>query len=238
MTESEKLELSLLDQVPVAIVITTIEGVIGYCNRGAEALLGWPRQDIASQPFEAIAASGSSCEALQEALESVASGGTWAGRVTLREPDGSGRAAEVRCSPLMSSDEKTIGLILVAHEAPHANAAGETEERARVGQRIARARKEAGLTQQELADRIGVGRRSVQGYESGQIAGYRHLNRIAAAVGRSRHWLVADDPAPEPSEMSTDLRVELRDLIRQELIATLSGAEAANGEPLSAASAG
>jgi transcriptional regulator with XRE-family HTH domain len=144
--------------------------------------------------------------------------------VTLRQLRGSGgRAAEVRCSPLQSSDDATIGLILVAVEAAPANAVGEAEERARVGQRIARARKEAGLTQKELADRIGVARRSVQGYESGEIAPYRHLNRVAAAVGRSRHWLVADDPAPQPSGITTELKVELRDLIREELSAASAG---------------
>jgi PAS domain S-box-containing protein len=216
-------ELSLLDQVPAAIVIATVDGLIGYCNRGAEALCGWSRQDVASQPLEAIAASDSSREALEEALEAVTSGGTWAGRVTLREAHGSGRAAEIRCSPLLSSEEKTIGLILVAHEAPHAHAAGEAEERARVGQRIARARKEAGLTQQELADRIGVGRRSIQGYESGEIAAYRHLNRVAAAVGRSRDWLVAEEPASQPTGITTELKVELRDLIREELSAASAG---------------
>ena len=217
------MELSLLDQVPVAIVIATIDGTIGYCNRGAETLCGWSRQDVASQPLETLAASSDSQEALREALEAVTSGGTWAGRVTLRQLRGPGRAAELRCSPLQSSDDATIGLILVAVEAAPATAAGEAEERARVGQRIARARKEAGLTQKELADRIGVARRSVQGYESGKIAPYRHLNRVAAAVGRSRRWLVADDPAPQPSGITTELKVELRDLIREELSAASVG---------------
>jgi PAS domain S-box-containing protein len=215
-----KFELNLLDQVPLAMVILAVDGTIGYWNKGAEALYGWPRRDVMRRPLEALAASGRAVEAVREALEAVASGGIWAGRVSLRHRRGGLLATDVRCSPLQNAENDTIGVILVAVDAagtPGSDAA----EAAHVGRRIARARKEAGLTQQELADRVGVTRRSIQGYEAGSIAPYRHLDRLAEALGRSRDWLVAERPAGGfPHGMPAELKAELRHLIREELAAS------------------
>jgi len=47
-----------------------------------------------------------------------------------------------------------------------------TKEIERIGQRLARIRKEAGLTQQELADKLGISRSSLAEYERGRF----HLN--------------------------------------------------------------
>ena len=214
MSESTNIELSLLDQVPLAVVIATTDGKIVYSNRGAEMLCGWTKEDVIHRPIEALAASHPAEEALVDALESVTSGGVWAGRVSLRHRSGEARAADVRGAPLQNAEEATIGVMLVAVEAPP-TAGGDAEERVRVGRRIARARKEAGLTQKQLADRIGVARRSVQGYESGSVAPYRQLQHLAEALGQSRQSLVAEHPPP--AAMPPELKAELRGLVRDEL---------------------
>lgn len=59
-----------------------------------------------------------------------------------------------------------------------------------IGARIAAARKEAGLTQEELADLVSVSTRSLQGYESGDVVPYRHMGKIGEVVGRSVSWLL------------------------------------------------
>jgi transcriptional regulator with XRE-family HTH domain len=59
-----------------------------------------------------------------------------------------------------------------------------------IGQRIAQARREAGLTQAQLAEALDITRRSIQGYEAGKVVPYRHLDELAAATGRSRGWLL------------------------------------------------
>jgi transcriptional regulator with XRE-family HTH domain len=61
-----------------------------------------------------------------------------------------------------------------------------------IGRRIARARAAARLTQQDLAERLGVTRRSVQGYEAGKVAPYRHLDRLAAVLDRPKTWFLLD----------------------------------------------
>lgn len=63
----------------------------------------------------------------------------------------------------------------------------------RIGARIATARREAGLTQEELGDLVGLSTRSVQGYEAGDVTPYKHLDKISEVVGRPVSWLLRGD---------------------------------------------
>jgi transcriptional regulator with XRE-family HTH domain len=78
-----------------------------------------------------------------------------------------------------------------------------------VGERIKQARTEAGLTQDELADLIGVGMRQVQYYEAGESNPYRKLSRIAEVTSRSVGWILhGDEPAAnerDAAELATRL---------------------------------
>lgn len=67
------------------------------------------------------------------------------------------------------------------------------DERQGIGARIAAARREAGLTQRELADRLGVTTRSIQNYESGSIVPYKHLRRIEVLARRRVGWILSGD---------------------------------------------
>lgn len=69
-----------------------------------------------------------------------------------------------------------------------------------VGDRIRQARLEAGLTQDQLSDLIGVGMRQIQYYEAGESNPYRTLRRIAEATGKNIGWLLHGDPVSEPGE--------------------------------------
>jgi transcriptional regulator with XRE-family HTH domain len=69
----------------------------------------------------------------------------------------------------------------------------DTEERGRVGARIGQARRESGLTQRELAARLGISTRSVQGYEAGAIVPWRHLRRIELITHKRSGWLLGGD---------------------------------------------
>jgi transcriptional regulator with XRE-family HTH domain len=66
-----------------------------------------------------------------------------------------------------------------------------------IGRRIARARKERGLTQEELAAMIGVSPRSIQGYEAGSVVPYRRLARLAAVCNREIGWLLEGETPNE-----------------------------------------
>ncbi|HZO48674.1 MAG TPA: helix-turn-helix transcriptional regulator [Gaiellaceae bacterium] len=85
-----------------------------------------------------------------------------------------------------------------------------------MGRRIAQARHEAGLSQREVAERIGVITRAYQNYEAGIRIPWRKLDPIAAALGTSKEWLLrgeAGEPA-SPSELVARLG-EIERLLRE-----------------------
>lgn len=104
-----------------------------------------------------------------------------------------------------------------------------------IGDRIRQARTEAGFTQDQLADLVGVGMRQIQYYESGESDPYRKLRQIAEATGKSVDWLLrGDEDASEPGEAEVSQRLaaveeELRGL-RQELERRLPDAPGEPGE--------
>jgi transcriptional regulator with XRE-family HTH domain len=62
-----------------------------------------------------------------------------------------------------------------------------------VGERIKQARVEAGLTQDELADLVGVGMRQIQYYEAGESDPYRRIDKIAEVTNTTAGWLLHGD---------------------------------------------
>lgn len=78
-----------------------------------------------------------------------------------------------------------------------------------LGQRIKEAREDAGLTQQELADRIGIKQgQTVSNYERGVTeVTTKRLRRIAEATGKPITFFVQDE-ATEPAAGALEERLE------------------------------
>jgi transcriptional regulator with XRE-family HTH domain len=83
-----------------------------------------------------------------------------------------------------------------------------------IGWRIARARKERGLTQEELAALIGVSARSIQGYEAGKVVPYRRLSQLAEATNRELGWILEGD-APAKATVTADVLERLVTLVEE-----------------------
>jgi transcriptional regulator with XRE-family HTH domain len=81
-----------------------------------------------------------------------------------------------------------------------------------IGGRIARARKESGLTQEELAGLMGVSARSIQGYEAGKVVPYRHLNELARITKRELSWILAGD---RPADLTAEVVERLVTLVEE-----------------------
>lgn len=64
------------------------------------------------------------------------------------------------------------------------------EYAAQVGERIVIARKEAALTQVELAELVGVSQRSMQAYENGEVVPYRKMRDIARILEKPVEYLL------------------------------------------------
>lgn len=79
-----------------------------------------------------------------------------------------------------------------------------------IGQRIALARKETGgMTQEELADLVGVTQRSVQLWESGDTIPYKRLSRIAEVLGRPVGWFLHGHDEEEDDERLSRLETQV-----------------------------
>jgi transcriptional regulator with XRE-family HTH domain len=80
-----------------------------------------------------------------------------------------------------------------------------------VGERIAFARKAAGLGQAEFASAIGVALRSVQNYESGRVP-WKLLQKIADETSVEKDWILYGD-----AEVSSVIDGEAADGIQDRL---------------------
>ena len=68
-----------------------------------------------------------------------------------------------------------------------------------IGEKIAKARREKRLTQEELADRLGVSRQAVSKWESGAaLPETDKLARLSGLLGVSCDYLLCDDASEEP----------------------------------------
>lgn len=98
-----------------------------------------------------------------------------------------------------------------------------------VGARIRRARDERGLTQEELAGMASFSKRSLQDYEAGKTAAYRHLGELSRLLNRPREWfLYGDDTLAALDEQN------VRRIIREEIEAAFERRDAADSLPRSA----
>jgi transcriptional regulator with XRE-family HTH domain len=82
--------------------------------------------------------------------------------------------------------------------------------RQELGQRIQAARKDAGLSQQELAWKVGLKHaQDVSRYERGkvEVPAFR-IDRIAEATGKPRSYFTRDPSEPEPPSNGYDARLE------------------------------
>lgn len=88
-------------------------------------------------------------------------------------------------------------------------------EELEICRRIKDARKQAGFSQDEMADLLHVIKRTVQNYEKDRVP-WRHLRKIAKLTNTSEEWLLHGDKARQESELKA-LREEvhaLRDEVR------------------------
>jgi len=86
-----------------------------------------------------------------------------------------------------------------------------------VGGRIREARMAMGLTQDQLADLVGVGMRQIQYYESGESNPYRTLRRIAEATGRPLSFFLAGESEASRTANEDPESLQLAHLILEEL---------------------
>jgi DNA-binding XRE family transcriptional regulator len=170
MGDLKDIEGALLDRLPAAVVVSDATGRIVYCNDAARELHGCE----AGGPLPG------------ELALAVRRHEPWNGFISL-----DGRRIHCSATPMRDGMRLLLGTITVCLR----DGAREDAELVAIGRRIARARAAARLTQQELAEKLGVTRRSVQGYEAGKVAPHRHLDRLASVLNRPKAWFLLERDA-------------------------------------------
>src|SRR3990167_10301821 len=91
-----------------------------------------------------------------------------------------------------------------------------------IGARIRQARREAGMTQEDLAEVCSFSKRSLQDYETGVTIPYRNLTELALILRRSVAWFLHGaeaDRSPEEdaalAERMTAVEAQLQELVRE-----------------------
>jgi PAS domain S-box-containing protein len=183
MDKRKLLGAHLVHHVPAAVVATDTEGKILYWNRGAEQLYGWRSSETVGKNIVELFVPEEERQAstLKESLEA----GQWEGQQWRLRKDGSRVLAHVAVTPIFDASGKQVARIGVS-----IGITRQADQRNGIGRRIAESRREAGLTQKELARLLRVSVRSVQGYEAGSVTPYRRLADIARAVNREVSWLL------------------------------------------------
>jgi DNA-binding XRE family transcriptional regulator len=146
---------ALLEHVPAAIVVSDAHDRVVYGNRAARTAHGCAVGNGLPPELALV---------VRKRVE-------WEGHVTF-----AGRRFLCAVAPVHDARDNLVATICVSLVRGAGRGNPELQE---LGRRIARARATARLTQEELAERLGVTRRSVQGYEAGAVAPYRHLERLA-----------------------------------------------------------
>jgi transcriptional regulator with XRE-family HTH domain len=77
-----------------------------------------------------------------------------------------------------------------------------------IGQRLALARKEAGMSQEDLAELVDVSKRSLQNHEAGTFIPYKHFRAYAEALNRPVGWFLHGDATPEEGAEDAVERIE------------------------------
>jgi PAS domain S-box-containing protein len=197
MDKRKLLGAHLLDHAPAAIIATDIDGKILYWNRGAESLYGWSATEALGEDIVDLLVAERGQTGIAGRLDA---GKPWEGEQWRLRRDGSRFLAHVAVTPVFDTSGKQVARIGVSIDVSSyrlracRNGGPTREQAAAIGERIAKARREAGVTQKELAKQLGVSVRSVQGYESGAVTPHRRLNHIAELLQTSVEWLLASQP--------------------------------------------
>jgi transcriptional regulator with XRE-family HTH domain len=81
-----------------------------------------------------------------------------------------------------------------------------------VGARIAQARNERGLTQEQLAEIASFSKRSLQDYEGGITIPYRQLRELGQLLNKPTEWFLYGDADQVTAEELAELRTDLAEV--------------------------
>jgi len=100
----------------VAVVYTDLDGVMVACNRHAEALFGWTREELIGRRTETLAAEPFDATTRAQWAAQIATGEPWETDVAVRRKDGSTIVVHAVDSPFVDDDGTVAGVVSVSFD--------------------------------------------------------------------------------------------------------------------------
>jgi PAS domain S-box-containing protein len=110
-------------QAADAIVITDNEGVIQYVNPAFTAMTGYTMEEVSGQSTRVLKSGHETPEFYEALWETILSGKVWGGSLVNRRKDGSLYTEEMRISPVLDPNGKTVSYIAIKRDISERKAA-------------------------------------------------------------------------------------------------------------------
>lgn len=101
----------MLDQTRDAIVVQTLDGIIGYWNLGAQRIFGYTREQALGKRFEDLLGRGAALT--PQALADLLAHGEWRGELECVSADAMVLTVERRCTVLRGADGQPTSVVTV-----------------------------------------------------------------------------------------------------------------------------
>ncbi|HSP88066.1 MAG TPA: PAS domain S-box protein, partial [Ignavibacteriaceae bacterium] len=114
----EKLEFQsqLLGSVGESVISTDLNGSIKYWNKAAEKMFGWKSEEVIGKNIINITASDNSEKQVQEIMNRLKKGKTWAGEFETKRKDGTSFFINVTDSPVLNVKGELAGIIGISSD--------------------------------------------------------------------------------------------------------------------------
>jgi PAS domain S-box-containing protein len=115
--ERDRLRLgAAVEQSADAIMILSVEGVIGHVNNGFERMIGRSRAEVVGKRAAVLIADRPDPRVVREVAECIRRGREWRGRMSARRRDGCPYTADVTFSPVHDRSGRAVNFIMIARD--------------------------------------------------------------------------------------------------------------------------
>jgi PAS domain S-box-containing protein len=147
-------DMSILEAVNAAIIMTDIAGIITYWNPYAERLYGWTSKEVVGQTIMSITVGSESAEQAAQHMASLHAGNSWSGEFSVRCKNGEFLPALVTLSPLFDEVGETSGIVGISQDLRERKQAEDKlhEARAELERRVTERSEELKVANDSLRD--------------------------------------------------------------------------------------
>ena len=114
--ERIRFQAELLDSIGEAVIAVDTEWRAIYVNQRAEALYGWPAEELVGRCIDETIETGAVAAEFEEGMARLAAGGSWTGERVVRDRHGRNFPARISVSPITAGNGQMIGAVSVSSD--------------------------------------------------------------------------------------------------------------------------